>query len=574
MTVDIAPPRIPVRTGGTRLRGTWRLARVHGLGVALVVVLGYLTLMPIFRLQQTALSDGGAGYADALDARNLGETIAVTVGLGLGSLVIGVAVGGTLAVTSMRLPVRFRWMSILPILPIVVPPTACMVGWSILLAPNSGLINNWVRSIPGYPGSPDEGPMDVFTVPWIIIITGLGLSSFVYIFLRNGLQRVNAEHVEAARTSGAGRFATYRQIVFPIIRPSVVYGVAVALLLGLGQFAAPLMLGLRDNTRVLSTEVYYFTAQSPSNYPASAAIATPLLFAGLVIVLLQKFLLSDQQRFVVDSGKGGRFGLRPSRAAPFVLLGFAVFATALPILALVLASLSPYWDGSFDLSTMTLDNFSKLSDNLTAMQAIRTSLIASISAVAISVPLGYVISDRLCSESTPRALKSVLDLIVSLPLGIPAVVFGAGFLFTYTQGPFMLYGTNAVLIVVYVTIMLPFATRMQLAARMSLGPHYQAAARVAGAGVIRSHLDVVVPMLRASMAGSAALIFVLLSHEFAASLLVRSTQTQVMGTALFDLWATVSYPLVAAMGLVMCLITAIGVSLALVLGGTKSLEGL
>ena len=39
------------------------------------------------------------------------------------------------------------------------------------------------------------------------------------------------------------------------------------------------------------------------------------------------------------------------------------------------------------------------------------------------------------------------------------------------------------------------------------------------------------------MGGAAALMFVLLTHEFAASVLVRSSTTQVMGTVLFDRYA-------------------------------------
>ena len=56
-----------------------------------------------------------------------------------------------------------------------------------------------------------------------------------------------------------------------------------------------------------------------------------------------------------------------------------------------------------------------------------------------------------------------------MPLGIPAVVFGVGFLLTYTQEPFFLYGTRWVIILVYVTLMLPFTTRMQLAGMVALG---------------------------------------------------------------------------------------------------------
>ena len=75
--------------------------------------------------------------------------------------------------------------------------------------------------------------------------------------------------------------------------------------------------------------------------------------------------------------------------------------------------------------------------------------------------------------------------------------------------------------------------------------------------------------------GFSALMFVLLTHEFAASLLVRSTSTQVMGTRLFTLWTTGSYPQVAAMAVMMCVITAIGVLIAMAFGrGAGTLEKL
>ena len=39
-------------------------------------------------------------------------------------------------------------------------------------------------------------------------------------------------------------------------------------------------------------------------------------------------------------------------------------------------------------------------------------------------------------------LRSILDFIISLPLGVPAVMFGVGFLYTYTRAPMILYGTH------------------------------------------------------------------------------------------------------------------------------------
>jgi iron(III) transport system permease protein len=187
--------------------------------------------------------------------------------------------------------------------------------------------------------------------------------------------------------------------------------------------------------------------------------------------------------------------------------------------------------------------------------------------VLCSLPVGYAAADILYRRRSLPVVRHALDLIVNLPLGIPAVVFGAGFFFTYTRPPFVLYGTNWVIILVYVTIMLPFTTRMQLAARMALGDTYEAASRVSGASPARTHASIILPLTRGAMSGAAALMFVLLSHEFSASLLVRSSKTQVMGTIVYDLWTQSTYPNVAAMALLMCVVVGAGVTIAVKLGG-------
>ncbi|TXK34428.1 iron ABC transporter permease [Nonomuraea sp. C10] len=564
-----ADPKGETRPGLSRRRALRR----HALPIAAIIVIGYLVLAPLVRLQLLALADGGAGYARGFGTADIARTILTTLLLGLGSLVIGLVFGAVLAWYSIQLPPRARWMASLPILPIVVPPVASMIGWGLLLAPNSGTVNRFIRSLPFWSGG-DTGPIDVFTVPWIVFLTALGLTSFVYVFLRAGLLRVNYELVEAGRTAGDGPVGVFFRILLPVVRPSLIYGGAVALLLGLGQFTAPLLLGSIKNVKVLTTEVYFFANAGLADYGAAAAVASPLLLVGFGIVALQRMLLGEERRFVTDGGKTSRYSARRSPAAVVVIGLFSAVVALLPLLALIAASLSPFWTGQIDVSTWSLKNFRELWDTPTAVSAVQTSLVASGISVLVSLPIGYVLADILHRRSLDARVRAIVDILVSLPLGVPAVVFGAGFLFTYTAPPFVLYGTPWVLVVVYVTLMLPFATRMQLAARMSLGDSYQEAARVSGAGPVRTHLQVVIPMIRGSLGGAAALIFVLLTHEFAASLLVRSTRTQVMGTTLYDLWLNVSYPLVAAMGLVMCLVTAAGVILAVRLGGSKALESL
>jgi len=72
---------------------------------------------------------------------------------------------------------------------------------------------------------------------------------------------------------------------------------------------------------------------------------------------------------------------------------------------------------------------------------------------------------------------------------------------------------------------------------------------------------------------AAAVIFVLLIHEFGVALMLRSAETSVMSVVLFDLYnAGGLYPRVAAMALLMTVITMLGVAAAISVGGVKAFE--
>jgi len=465
-------------------------------------------------------------------------------------------------------------MRVLPIFPIIVPAVAAVTGWAFLFSPRPGYLNALLRNLPWW-GHLEEGPVDVYTLPWIVIITGFGLTSFVYLFVNSGFQNIGAELVEAAHASGSNGLGVFFKVILPLLRPTLVYGGGVALLLGLGQFTGPLLLGRNTGVTVLTTEMYFKISQSPVDYPAAAAIGTPLLIFGVAVVIGQKIILGDQARFVTHSGKSSfRADTRPSKLAVVAMVTYSFAAMVLPLCGLVIVALSPFWSADVDVGAFTLDNFREVFSQSSITEAIATSLVVSLVAVAIAIPVGFIAATLLLRGRKYRFIRTFIDFLVAMPLGIPAVVFGVGFLLAYTQEPFFLYGTRWVIILVYVTLVLPFTTRMQLAGMISLGDAYLEASRVSGASALKTNVKIVLPLLRSSIGGAAALMFVLLTHEFAASLLVRSPTTNVMGTVLYDNYTNGSYPTVAAIALIMTAVTAIGVTVAVMTSGTKALEGM
>ncbi|MEU1980756.1 iron ABC transporter permease [Nocardia sp. NPDC019395] len=541
--------------------------------LALLAVLAYLVVLPMIRLQSLAFEDGARGYRAQYTRFDIAETIGTTVALALGSLVIAMVLGTLLAFAASRLPDRLGFLRIIPILPIVMPAVANIVGWAFLLSPGPGYLNVLLRKLPWWSGS-DSGPIDVYTVPWIIILTGFGLTSFVYLFVSAGMQNIGAEHLEAAQISGSSTVGVFFRVVLPLLRPSLIYGGGIALLLGLGQFTGPLLLGQNYGVKVLTTEMYRRVSESPSDFAAAAAAGSPLVIFGLVLVLIQKGLLGNQSRFVTHGGKAFAPAAGRSLWATVTIIVYALFALIIPMLGLIIVSLTPYWSGSLSWDLLTLDSFRALAADSAIVDSVFTSVSTSLAAVVICVPLGYLMATLLVRGRQFKIMALLADLITALPLGIPAVIFGVGFLLTYTEPPLILYGTKTVIILVYIVLMLPYATRMQMTAMLSLGNTYREASATSGASPLVTNLRVMLPLMRPTILSAVALMFILLTHEFAASLLVRASTTQVMGTLLFDLWQNGSYPLVAAMALLMTAVTTAGVGVAMLIGGRNVLNKL
>lgn len=538
-----------------------------------VAALAYLVVVPLFRLQSLAFEDGARGYDAQYGRTDTGEVIWTTVQLAAVSLTIAMVLGTVLAFATSRLPARFGFLRVVPLLPIVMPAVANVTGWAFLLSPGPGYLNAAMRNLPWW-NHLESGPVDIYTPTWIMILTGFGLTSFVYLFVSAGMANISAEHLEAAQTSGSSTVGVFFRVVLPLLRPSLVYGGGVALLLGLGQFTGPLLLGSNTGVKVLTTEMYRRVSESPADFAAAAAAGSPLVILGLVVVLGQRLLLGNQSRFVTHGGKAFRAAPTRSPWAVAAVVLYGLVALVLPLLGLIAVSLTPYWSESITLDLLTLDNFRTLFATRDIVDSVVTSLVASSVAVIFCVPIGFVAANLLVRGRRHVVLRAVADLITALPLGIPAVIFGVGFLLTYTQPPFVLYGTRTVIILVYIVLMIPFATRLQMTALLSLGETYAEASATSGAGPWVTNTRIILPLMRPAVLSAVALMFILLTHEFAASLLVRAPTTQVMGTRLFDLWTNGSYPVVAAMALLMTAVTGVGVVLAMVVGGRNVLDNL
>ena len=203
----------------SRLRSRGWGARIGYLVLAAALV--YMIVLPLYRLQSLAFADGAQGYKSQYGRDGIGVVLWTTAQLAFFSLVIAMVLGTILAFATSRLPRKYAFLRIVPVLPIVLPAVANVVGWAFLLSPGPGYLNAAMRHLPWW-NHLESGPIDIYTPTWIIILTGFGLTSFVYLFVSAGMASISAEHLEAAQTSGSSTIGVFFRVVLPLLRPSLI----------------------------------------------------------------------------------------------------------------------------------------------------------------------------------------------------------------------------------------------------------------------------------------------------------------------------------------------------------------
>ena len=264
--------------------------------------------------------------------------------LALGSLAIALVLGTLLAWAASRLPRRLGFLRVLPILPIVVPAIANVVGWAFLFSPRPGLPQRPPAQAAVVVRTSTEGPIDIYTMPWIIIITGFGLTSFVYLFVSAGFDNISAEHLEAAQVAGSSTWGVFFKVILPLLRPTLIYGGGVALLLGLGQFTAPLLLGRNGGIDVITTNMYSAMTAYPTQYGTAAALGSPLLLLGIVVVGVPEAAARQPAPLRHPHRQGVPLAeAKGSKLAALGIVLYSTMATILPIAALAIVSLTRFW---------------------------------------------------------------------------------------------------------------------------------------------------------------------------------------------------------------------------------------
>ena len=203
-----------------------------------------------------------------------------------------------------------------------------------------------------------------------------------------------------------------------------------------------------------------------------------------------------------------------STRRPVLLSTFAACAYAFlyfPIVVLIIYSFNRDGVGGFPPRHLTFDWYRVLFADSAMWSAVENSVIVALSAVVISILIGFPAAYALDRFSFPG--KTAFQRLILLPLIVPGVITGISLLLLVVSGGFHL--SLVTVILGHATALTAVATTEIFAGFAKLDRSFEEASADLGANGLQTLWRVVLPLMRTSLLGTALLVFTLSMDEIA-----------------------------------------------------------
>lgn len=483
-----------------------------------------------------------------------------------GMAAISVPLGGLLSFLMVRtdLPGR-NWLEPALLIPVFVSPMVLCFGYTVAVGP-VGFVSSWVQSLIG------TVPWNLYSMFSIVVIAGLSHVPHVYLYSASALRSLGSDVEEAARVAGAGPLRVATGVSLPMVMPALLYSGVLVFFLGFQVFGLALVLGDPEGHLVLSTYLYKLTNKlgTPS-YHLMAAVAMFIVAITLPMVLSQRFLLRNAQKYVTLKGKGARQRTLPLGkwrwvAAALVFAWLAV-TVVLPILGVMFRAFVTHWgEGVTLLEAFTLDNFRSVFEQGNLLRGIVNTVLLGVVGGGLSVICFTAIG--VASHRKNNGWTRLLDYTVMTPRAIPGLLAGLAFLWVFLFFPPLapFRKTLVSLWLAYSVVWLAYGMRLVSTSLLQVGAELEECGRVTGATQGQVSRHVTLPLIRFGLLASWLMIFMIFEREYSTGVYLLGPGTEVIGSLLVSLWGAGAIEIVSALSFINIILVSVGMAIALRFG--------
>lgn len=502
-----------------------RLFVVGGKSLLLLLLL-LAVLMPLLAIFWRGFS-GEAGQGGGLQAAAelfasdnfrwlLGNSLAVAFSVAL--IVVPLAYLFAYALQRTLIPAKGLWrgISLLPLLaPSMLPAIAL-----VYLFGNQGLLRGLLSdNIYGFWG----------------IVLGEAIYTFPHalMILLSALSLADARLFDAASSMGAGPWRAFRSITWPATRQAVFAAFCLVFTLTITDFGVPVVVG--GDYQVLALEAYKAVV-GQQQFGRGALIGMVLLVPALLSFSVDAWLRRRQGEAM--SGRAQVFEPQPSRRrdACFLAIVVLVCAALLGVIGMaVYSSLVTFWPYNLTLS------FKHYLFDETAgggWLAYRNSVTMALCCAVIGSVVIFTGTYLMEKTQGQRLLNQALRLLSFVPMAVPGLVLGLGYVFFFNLAGnplHVFYGSMALLVVCTIAHYLTTAQMTASTALRQLDGEFEAAALSLKAPLYRHYLRVTVPICLPALLDIVRYLFVSGMTTVSAAIFLYSPDTILAAVAVLNM---------------------------------------
>ncbi len=444
----------------------------------------------------------------------------------INSLMIGVYT--TLVTTAIALPmawifIRFSFpgkgiINGLVLVPMVMPPFVGALGMKYIFA-RCGSLNLILAKL----GLPMVDWLGAGGMTGVVLLEVLHLYPIMFLNVSAALANVDPAMEEAAKCLGGSPWTVFRRITFPLLVPGYFAGAVIVFIWSFMDPGTPLVFEFRN-----CVPVQIFDHLNDMNVnPVGYALVVLALFVAITSFALSKW--ASGRKTIISSGKGSTVSSeKKSKKYQLVLiytfLGILTSVALLPHLSVLMVSLSDKWFMTVFPESFTLKYFKLAVTHKMAASSIRNSLLLSSFATIVDIIIGIILGYLLVRKKS--RLTGWIDTLVMLPLAVPGIVLGFGYIACFRGWSFGSFTLNPqinpfpLLIICYSIRRLPYVVRSAYAGFKQLSESLEEAARNLGATGFRVARKISVPLISSHLLAGAIIAFSFAMFEVGSSLVL------------------------------------------------------
>ncbi|WP_417138012.1 ABC transporter permease [Paratractidigestivibacter faecalis] len=523
----------------------------------IVVLIAFLTLFILYPLAillvDSFVTDSGPSFEVFTRIFQMGSfTTAITNTLAVGLLVsiVSALVGLLFAYVEVYVKLKTKFMSglfqVVSMLPVVSPPFVLSLS-IIMLFGKSGLITRYLLGM--YDNS-------VYGFWGIFVVQTLTFFPVCYMMLKGLLKNIDPSLEEAARDMGASRWKVFTSVTLPLVLPGLGNAFLVTFIESIADFANPMIIGGSYDT--LATTIY-LQITGAYDKQGAAAMAVVLLCITLLMFVVQKYVLEAKSTATL-SGKASRARMLITDAS--VRIPLTVICCALAIFVVVMYLCVPFgalfktWGYDFSLTTKW---FEQVFTKYHGFQAFRDSFLLSLVAAPITAILSMVISYLVVKRNFRT--KGFIEAVSMLAMAVPGTVLGVGYIRGFSGGIFHtgvlqgIYGSAAILIIVFIVRSLPTGTRSGISALRQIDKSIEESAYDMGADSFTVFRTVTLPLIKDSFFSGLVTAFVRSITAISAIILLVTPQFFLITVQINEFAEKGNYGIACAFATILIVIT-------------------